>query len=763
MSHSATAQDAVRLSQNNNNKPADELSREPTVKKYQQTVELEKKTRKVEKEKETLNKPAHASGAENSAHKSNAMDEAARKEAREFMKKQREKRKLETKKEVDKSFVIKQRLDELRKTTSNVISKKPMKSKSPMKISPPKEFYSLNNLHMKEIKVLKLKPLSAGSHKSAAIDTMTPTKFNEARIDETFDTIKLPFTRHSPIKTASPVKTVSPVKKPATPDKKPASPLQLLNYQRLSKPDVTQRSRPTSSKENKKPDDDFKLRVPDVKLTMSTLNRTELVPSSYQPAQKIPFWLQNTAIQPYPYNFIWAVRKKLEAYTSAEEARQKAREKSQAVKNFETPHLKHNNQVKKGRRLPECLMKNPVDYKDELQRPTITDDSETTGKSMEQEIASEANTISEISSLQSDMALVKSKSQENERNEDDDDTTISESIFHSTRDDAFVGKERGNFYSDLSKNSFEHKIGNLAPENVSANTTEKRTNFFSSTVLPTLEKTEDKKTEPDDLENNKLNQEKEEEYQKMLKAFNKSLSHVIEVNQMLSTVLSSKSSVTSSQTSETVKNYSSSFEKNVETETQKTSGDSNISEMIDNLVQKSQPPARPVEAQSESNSSINTFIEDSKSTTLKPVVGDVIEDPSIIYNEPAPAQELSSSSTKVTTTTTTTKIVQQKISIGKKEENENTLNESKLLDMFKQSESETSFSIADNNASFGMVSRKKVKSNMFLMLFPLTPTANGEIVIGNQIMGTHFNRKNSGSSRLVGAAKDKLPKTRSTG
>lgn len=694
-----------------NNKADDELHHQQTVKKYQQTVELEMKTRKVEKEKKTLSQQAHASGAENSAHKSNAMDEAARSKAREFMKKQQEKRKLETKKEVDKSFVIKQRLDELRKTTRNVITKKPKKTKPQVKISPPKEFYSLDNLHMKEIRVLRLKPLSAGSRKSAENNPGTPVKPNEEKIDDTFDASKLSFALHSPAKIVSPVKIASPVKKPVSPLKKLSSPLKLTNKQQLAKPDIPQRSRPSSAKENVKPVEDFKLKVPDVKLSLSALNRTEIATQSYHPfmqQQKVPLWLQNTAIQPYPYNFIWAVRKKLEAYTSREEAK-----KPQVVKDLVTPHLKLSKQFKKGRKLPEFLVKSSGDDNEELQHPTITDDSESNLKSLEREMAFEANTISEISSIKTDFAL-KSRSQEKESNHaaDDDDTTISESIFHSVRDDVFVGKKRESTNSEYSR-SFDSKIGSLAPENVSPNTTEMRLNFLSSTILPTLPKPEAQQV---DFENNKLNQEKEEDYQKMLEAFNKSLSHVIEVNQVLSNALSSKSSVTSSRTSETVKNYSSSFEKNVESETQKTSAESNISEMIETLVQQSQPPVRVVEAHSESHSSINTFIEDSKSTTVKPdVVGDAIEDPPIIYNEPA--QEFSSSSTKVTTTTTT-KIVQQKISVGKKEENENSLNESKLLDMFKPSEPETSFSIADNNASFGMVSRKKVESNMFLTLFP---------------------------------------------
>lgn len=699
VARSQTAPDSLRL--NNRNKSA-EAHLEPQV-KHQQTVELEKKTRKAEKERKALSQqqPVEASPS----HKSSAMDEAMRIEAREYIKKQREKRKLEVKKEVDKSFVIKQRLDELRKTTRNVIKKK---GKSQVKISPPKNYYSMSSVHIKEIKVLRLKPMNGRQNKSpekVSFIDMDDQKLRAPGVENMEASNVIEISPEKLMSPASPVKKISspmrklltptrkqfsPIRKPSSPVKKPAIPLQIQNSHTIAKPAVAQPARPSSAKENKKPYDDLKLKVPDVKLSMLTMNRSEVpaYKSILQPQVKIPFWLENTAIQPYPYNFIWAVRKKLEAYNSADERQRKAREKRQ--NNFETPHIKNGNKLKKGRKLPDFTMKHN-DTKDELQRPTIASDSDSSETSMERE----ANTISEISSIKSDLALVKSRSQEKERS-NGDDTTISESIFQSLKDEVFIGKNRESINSEFDRTSFGKKVVAL-PEN-SPNTSEKRENFLSSTKLPLVHP-----AAQNDLDSNKHNQKKEEEYQKMLSAFNQSLSHVIQVNGMLSKVLSSKSSSLASQTtSGTIKNYSSSFENNVESEVQKTLTESNISEMIENLVQKSRPAPPPAVPRSDSNSSIDTFIEDSKSTALPHNVEDIIEDPPIIYNEPA--QEVSSSTTKVTTSTT--EIVQLKLNHEKKEEYETTLNESKFINMFKNNESENSFNItlADNNASFGMVS-----------------------------------------------------------
>jgi hypothetical protein len=710
---------STRMNQNNQHIPIKESHHEPISKKYQQTDELEMKMRKAEREKKALNAPHPSVVAVESPrhnHKSQAMDEASRREAREFMKKQREKRKSEKEKEVDKSCIIRQRLDELRKTTRNVITKKPKKNKSQVKISPPRELFSIHN-HVKEIKVLRLKPMSA----KIRLPETTAVSAEDADVGALIENDISPV-KAEQVKPKSPAKVAMPTRKPISPVRRP-SPLQVQNHTLSLRPaSALHSSRPSSSKENKKPHEDLKLKVPDVKLSMSAVSKTELLPPTSFIRPKVPFWLQNSALQPYPYNFIWAVRKKLEAYTSAEEKKQTFRRKVDSRMNLETPQVRNVNKMKKGRKLPDHLLKFGDEKPHELQRPTIGDDSDPNTNSLEREIASEANTYSEISSIKSDLALIKSKSQEKEQQKDDDedDTTISESVFFSLKDDKFVGKKRESVNCEFSRSSFNEKVEDLLPEHVSPNTSEKRNNFFSSTLLPkevslpraSRISSEKIAEEENDLANNQLSKDKNEEYQKMLSAFNQSLSKVIKVNNILK-LSSVSSSVDSSKTaSATVKNYSSSFENNLETETDKTSA---VSELIETIARQSIQPAQVVDQHSETNSSIKTFIEDSKSTTLKPEVDDAIEDPPIVFNEPA--QEFSSSSTKVTTTTTA-KIVQQKTSIEKKEERENTLNESKLLNMFRQSDSETSFNIVDNNASFGTVSREimtKQVAKLFLI------------------------------------------------
>ena len=658
------------------------------MKKYQETVELEMKTLRTGREKKALNEPQQqkvTNAAESGGHKSTAIDEATRHEAREYMKKQREKRKLDVKKEVDKSFVIQQRLDELRKTTRNVIAKKPKPKKNPIKVSPPIEYFSMNNRHMKEIKILKLKPMSVKK-----IPKVEETKVKALEISE-----EKTYEESSPEKSPSPVKKSSIFERNLV--KRVLEPklvnqgkkiLQLQNRVVPKKPEALQHSRP-ASKENQKPrEENLKLRVPDVKLSMSAINRTEIGQRNFLPTDQIPFWLQDTAIQPYPYNFIWAVRKKLEAYNSAEEAKQKTKK----MTNFETPHARKPMRGKKTRR--DFLSKNPGDdSKHDLQRPTIAEDSETNLTSLDNDI--EANTISEISSIKSDLAMIKSQSQEKQM-KDEDDTTISESIFHSIKEDGFIGKKRESINSEFDRHSFDKKNSELK---VSPNTSEKRENFLS---IP-------KVFNQNDLDNNRINQEKEGEYQKMLQAFNQSLSHVIEVNQMLSTVLTSKSS-----SNGTAKNYTSSFENNIESEVQKSP---DISEMIENLVLQSKPVAAPIVLEGRSDSSsIPTFIEDSQSKTLNPEIGKTIRDPPIIYNETAP--ELSSSTTKMTMS-----IAQQK-NERKTEGTDNTLNESNLLNILNQSEAENSFNVsfAENNASFGIVSRNFNKIFLILRIFILSST-----------------------------------------
>ncbi|KAL7029326.1 hypothetical protein ACKWTF_006187 [Chironomus riparius] len=629
------------------------------------------------------------------------MDEGVRSEARKFMKKQREKRKMEVKKEIDKSFVIKQRLEELRQHTKDALAKKHENKKSPLSPSPPLDFnssyYSLSNNKMKEIKVLRLKPMSAN-------DDMKPEDETEIPVESTVNIPDSPCEQPLPKSQAS----VSPMK--LSPNQQ-NSPIRLEVKRQSSQPST----RPSSEKENKKSDnnDELRLIVPDVKLSMvntstkQILNRSDISTVHNQTFVKplsnnIPIWLQNSVVQPYPYNFIWAVRKKLEAFTT-QHKNDSTKNEQYTHFNLETPQIKKNKKTSKARRLHHGII-----LEDD-------NDSDSNTKSEGIELPSEANTISEISSIKSDIVPEKSQSVEKQSivkfSTNDDETIISESIFHTISDDHFVGKKRESINSEFDRASFDKKLKSLGPENISPNTSEKQNNFLSST----LKNNQDSKNEeisfkkpevPSNVElndldnNNKINEEKEEEFKKMLLAFNKNLSHVVEVNHLLSNALISKSS--SSHASSSIRSsaqqksfadstesskrdsdhdkYSSSFEKNIES----SERSSKISEMIENMIQadtKEHQKANIIEDNSDQNSSIRTLI----------VESEIIEDPPIVYHSEQP-QELTSSTTKITTTITkTNNNYQESTSDSRKNQFENTFNESKLISMFRLNESEVSF------------------------------------------------------------------------
>lgn len=668
-----------------------------------QDIELERENiPKAVIEKKTLNlqQQKQAPPVQSPVVNKSKMDEGVRSEARKFMKKQREKRKMEVKKEIDKSFVIKQRLEELRLHTKDALVKKHENIKSPLKPSLPLDFnssyYSLSNNKMKEIKVLRLKPMPANNDVKLEDETEIPVESN----------VNIP---NSPCKQPLPKSqtSVSPMKLSPNPQN---SPIRLEVKRQSSQPST----RPSSAKENKRSDnnDELRLIVPDVKLSMfntstkQILNRSDISTVHNQTFVKplsnnIPIWLQNSVVQPYPYNFIWAVRKKLEAFTT--------QQKNDSGKNghydLETPQIKKNKKTTKARRLRHSMI-----LEDD-------NDSDSNTKSEGIELPSEANTISEISSIKSDIVLEKSQSVERQSivktSTNDDETIISESIFHTISDDRFVGKKRESINSEFDRASFDKKPQALGPENISPNTTEKQNNFLSSSLKNNnnqdskneeiiFKKSEaSSNAELNDLDNNnKVNEEKEEEFKKMLLAFNKSLSHVVEVNHLLSNALISKSSspshasssirssvqksfiesTESSKRDSDQDKYSSSFEKNIES----SEKSSKISEMIENMIQadtKQHQKANIIEDNSDQNSSIRTLIADS----------DIIEDPPIVYHSEQP-QELTSSTTKITTTITkTNNNYQESASDSRKNQFENTFNESKLISMFRLSESEVSF------------------------------------------------------------------------
>lgn len=741
----ATLNSFKEVNINDNN---DDNERLPAARKRPMSIELGKSRTPKSKDVENLsrNKSAVQQKAveqvKESENLQRMMDiEAGRQAARNFMKNQKEKRKVEKKiKDVDHSSIIKQRLEDLKKNTQQAINNKPRKPQVPEGPSI-REQYSLNNFNIKEVKVLKLKKdVNTKPEPVADMKNVNVLKSNQPDSLKDFNFGKIGILRKMDENDEQRIFY---------------SPLKIQNRS-SSNQNTSSPAKVPSLKENKDPEDDLKLIVPDVKLTLS--NRTDTSARSVQQntsqnqPQPIPFWLRNS-IRPCPYNFIMAVRKKLESVTT-EQSRvddynsMRKSKKAETLSHFQTPQSHFNNNVKKMEskmKFPEFMTKNFMEESPILQIPTLNDDSEMNVNNtsiVDLEQLSEANTISEISSIKSDIVSGKSLSNHDiqlHHKQSDRKDSISDSILMNLEPN-YIKKTRERFSSTFVGTSFDQNIVNqkLSPNQVSPNTSEKRNNFLSSTKMEDIKL--QKVLEVPEVRKNNFNEDKDQEYQKMLLAFNKSLSHVMEVNQMLSSVLSSRLSKTSSSvvsskiqsitsnsiipTEESVRtqssrkkstydDYSSTFEKNLETEMdQRTTVDSNISEMIENLVQSSAPQRMEhVEIVNVSRSSSGTLLNETVELEDETSIMKLIENQTIIPNEQH--NDFSATTTRVTTTTTTTEILHKNISHNESElavkdyneDQENTINESKLLDMFKFSESEMSLNgtVVEKNCSFASI------------------------------------------------------------
>lgn len=627
-------------------------------------------------------------------HKSSMVNEAVRKEAREFMKKQKERRKQlddETKKEEDKSFIIKQRLAQLKITTRNVIANankvplsKPVRAgadeiENSHEVSRQKKYTTYREIH-----TLKLKPMSRKSQSSSnEIMNKSHDKPNNSDSDddhkdtpppEVKEILQLQKTQCGILreesemevnpKQASPSAATfpaSPVKKTLTLQKslkKLVSPLQLQNHQlhATTKLDIAQHETTTTvNGDNKKSSiDDMKLKIPDVKLNITPLTRQEIVPSHYK--MKTPAWLQSSFTHPYPYNFIFAVKKKLEAYISNEELCKRKIAKKQQAK---------------------------------VQRTA------TTRKKKQNDESEEMNTMSEISSIQSDLVLMRSQrsSEESPHNQkrvggdakaehktnDDDDTTISISL-SSVKNEIFVGKKRESVNSEFERHdSFPLKNeDDLTIEDISPNTSEKQENFLSSTKIeksspphlnvlafkkPDIPALKKPHVHQSDNDNHNSSHGKENDYRKILDAFHNGLSQVIEVNNQLSSTVidgvSKPSSVTS--TTSTAKSYSTQFEKALDTES------SNVTSSHRDETDENEADNRESSKLGES-SSIETFIE---SETLREKT---IDDPIFIVND---------TQREVKNNETTSQMTSTFVTKDDDDIKEQTLNESKILNILQ--------------------------------------------------------------------------------
>lgn len=650
-------------------------------------------------------------------HKSTMVNEAVRKEAREFMKKQKEKRKQldETKKEEEyKSFIIKQRLAQLKITTRNVIAsanKAPLSKQQQANAGDTAD--EIGNSHevsrhkkyptYREIHTLKLKPMSK-KIQSSSNEMANKSHDGPSNVDDDHNGTRTPdveevslalhrqktqcdIAREESEMEVNPKQAsasaisfpASPVKKPHTQPqslKKLVSPLQLQNHQlhaTTTKRDVAQQHQRTAANANKKPSiDDLKLKIPDVKLNITPLTRQEIVPSVEYARKKTPAWLQSSFTQPYPYNFIFAVKKKLEAYISKEELK-----KIKVAKKQQKPATATKKRQK--------------------------DDSE------------DMNTMSEISSIQSDLVLMRSqKSSEevssprnqlkvggnaipaneaNHNDDDDDDTTISISTLNSVKNELFVGRNRESINSEFERHqSFPPKNeDDLTIEDISPNTSEKQENFLSSTKI-------DRKSPPrsialtfkksdipalnrpqvhqSDNDNHNSVHGKENDYRKMLDAFQTSLTQVIEVNNQLSSSVidgGSKPSSVTSTTSSTAKSYSTLFEKAIDTESSRGISSSHQRYQVNENNADNRESSKLGET---TTSSIETFIE--SETTLR---GKVVVDPPIIVNETHSEVKNNGSTSQLTSTLVTRDDGDD--DVKQLTFNDNTLNESKILNILQ--------------------------------------------------------------------------------
>lgn len=560
-------------------------------------------------------------------------------EAREFMKKQKEKRKLEAKhgltSDAYEKEKIKSRLNELKNHSKKIVAKNLIKNKitpyknpkvlkleresqlsksMPSTPSRPEvkitKTQSQENLTISPIKMSPLpkEPINENKRRSLLDEELRNPRIGILRRPDGEFT---PSAIYSPLKLQSPKTQAEPVLD-ESPDQ--AGDVTIINTQ------------PIDDEEN------LKLKVPDVRLHLSnsapgsaTINNTK-----DKPKPTIPQWLKSSNVTPYPYNFIEAVRRKMNIYKADgpaaiqfQEEQRKLAEKEKQKYAFETPrsHLtkKHNRDIvpDKLRRdarknrfsdfLMEKYINEPNGSRIELKRPDADSETNANTSSYQDHVSnpnvSDANTISEISSIKSDAVALNPLSTLNTLNaltpgellnpmsstrydqvkeKSDDDTTINESILQSTPEaspkkikkpfklnlqEDKLAMHRGSFEDPLpDRVSFGQKNVNPKFLATGANTLAQQNKFLQrqrawqeekvmgmdefnqlnqveTVEEPVIAKIE---TAEDDKENHNENEHgqslKDQEYQKMLIAFNNSLSHVIEVNQLLYTALKDKTS-----------------------------------------------------------------------------------------------------------------------------------------------------------------------------------------------------------------------------
>ncbi|XP_055378301.1 repetitive organellar protein-like [Condylostylus longicornis] len=298
-------------------------------------------------------------------------------------------------------------------------------------------------------------------------------------------------------------------------------------------------------------------------------------------SDEIPYWLKPTAVEIYPYNFITAVRKKLEALTNPVIQRPQTHQrknknlyktrKSNVYQDTPLSHLKHDkNNVR--RRIINNNSSSSNTKHSYSQGFSVNGLNEENGLNSNNEKSNsfseivsnfssislhvpESNTISDMSSLKSDVAskaedkqFLSSTKNDNISNKDfsaNDDTTISSSVFSSPEKkinfiEVKQPKEAENILSEKTNSISPLSLENITNLQVKSKRSEIKKVIDEDLSIPNLNlklNLKGKSEQSNDIKSSSQKQEKLLELDQLLNNFNKSLSQVIEVNNQLKNTL----------------------------------------------------------------------------------------------------------------------------------------------------------------------------------------------------------------------------------
>ncbi|KXJ83707.1 hypothetical protein RP20_CCG003002 [Aedes albopictus] len=470
--------------------------------------------------------------------------------AREFIKEQQAKRKQEKKTtgpQMSEKEMIKKRLEDLKKNTQVLVSKNVQKarkrsvsasgtgsqksgaapvraverSKSPPPTKPLRKSSSVSSLRP-AVNQEVVKP-DSGKSSTSSRDSKRRSSLLKANLNEKMGIMR------KPDGVALEEVMMSPLR-----IKTPPQPVIVTSPRKLPEPDDEIVRRSDHEKSVSALEDELKLEIPEARLIPDSTIKP--LPQEPPPAEKkefkpVPPWLKHTLLQPDPYPFIMAVRKKLEAIRNLNPNTVGRPDESIIPKKPEETAKRS-----KAANSQKCL-----EYLDTLKsvpyvnKPLSDIVQNISSVSLQH---SDSNTTSEISSIKSDFVLPLPPLSSTKfdtphpaiRDLTGPISPLSVDRISNLKITAngsalekSVNFNRGDHmpYADCipDRASFNNRHVNpdeLHQSQLSLNTSEKQRNF--------LQKPGDKTT-------------KELEYHKMLEAFNRSLTQVIEVNQQLYSAL----------------------------------------------------------------------------------------------------------------------------------------------------------------------------------------------------------------------------------